>query len=36
MATARQRLATGGYGEGRAARFLAGPGMVLLDRNWRG
>ena len=35
MATARQRLATGGYGEASAARFLAGQGMVLLDRNWR-
>ena len=35
MATARQRSATGGYGEASAARFLAGHGMVLLDRNWR-
>jgi putative endonuclease len=35
MTTARQRLATGGYGEASAARFLAGQGMVLLDRNWR-
>jgi putative endonuclease len=35
MVTARQRLATGGYGEARAARFLVGQGMVVLDRNWR-
>ena len=35
MTTTRQRLATGGYGEACAARFLAGHGMVVLDRNWR-
>lgn len=35
MATARQRLATGGYGEASAARYLARLGMVVLDRNWR-
>ena len=35
MTTARQRLATGGYGETRAAMYLAGLGMVVLDRNWR-
>jgi putative endonuclease len=35
MTTARQRLATGGYGEACAARYLAGEGMVVLDRNWR-
>ena len=35
MATARQRMATGGYGEASAARFLVGLGMVVLDRNWR-
>src|SRR5919112_703130 len=35
MATAAQRLATGRYGEERAAHWLAGQGMVLLDRNWR-
>jgi putative endonuclease len=35
MTTARQRLATGGYGEASAAQYLAGLGMVVLDRNWR-
>lgn len=35
MTTTRQRLATGGYGEASAARFLTGLGMVVLDRNWR-
>jgi putative endonuclease len=35
MATARQRLATGGYGEAAAARYLVEHGMVVLDRNWR-
>lgn len=35
MATARQRMAMGGYGEAHAARFLVELGMVLLDRNWR-
>lgn len=35
MATARQRLATGEYGEASAARHLVGLGMVVLDRNWR-
>jgi putative endonuclease len=35
MTTARQRLATGGYGEACAARHLVGQGMVVLDRNWR-
>jgi putative endonuclease len=35
MATARQRIATGGYGEACAARYLVGLGMVVLDRNWR-
>jgi putative endonuclease len=35
MTTARQRLATGGYGEASAARYLTGLGMVVLDRNWR-
>ncbi len=35
MTSARQRLATGGYGEGCAARYLVGRGMVVLDRNWR-
>ena len=35
MVTARQRLATGGYGEARAARHLVELGMVVLDRNWR-
>ena len=35
MATSRQRLAMGGYGEASAARYLAGQGMVVLDRNWR-
>ena len=35
MATAQQRMATGGYGEACAARYLAGIGMVVLDRNWR-
>lgn len=35
MTTARQRLATGGYGEACAARYLVGHGMVVLDRNWR-
>jgi putative endonuclease len=35
MATARQRLATGGYGESSAARYLVEHGMVVLDRNWR-
>ena len=35
MVTARQRMATGGYGEACAARYLTQQGMVLLDRNWR-
>ena len=35
MATAQQRMATGGYGEACAARYLADIGMVVLDRNWR-
>ena len=35
MATARQRMATGGYGEASAARYLGELGMVVLDRNWR-
>jgi putative endonuclease len=35
MATARQRMATGGYGEASAARHLTDQGMVVLDRNWR-
>lgn len=35
MTTARQRLATGGYGEASAARYLVEQGMVVLDRNWR-
>jgi putative endonuclease len=35
MTTSQQRLAMGGYGEASAARFLAGQGMVVLDRNWR-
>jgi len=36
MATSVQRMATGGYGEARAARYLTEQqGMVLLDRNWR-
>ena len=35
MATAQQRMATGGYGEAYAARYLTGIGMVVLDRNWR-
>ena len=35
MTTARQRLATGGYGEASAARYLVELGMVVLDRNWR-
>jgi putative endonuclease len=35
MATARQRLATGDYGEASAARYLVEQGMVVLDRNWR-
>ena len=35
MATAQQRMATGGYGEGTAARYLTDLGMVVLDRNWR-
>lgn len=35
MATARQRMALGGYGEAQAARFLVELGMVVLDRNWR-
>ena len=35
MATAQQRMATGGYGESSAALFLTGLGMVVLDRNWR-
>jgi putative endonuclease len=35
MATARQRMATGGYGEASAARYLVEQGMVVLDRNWR-
>ncbi|WP_275266168.1 YraN family protein [Nocardioides caldifontis] len=33
--TAQQRMATGGYGEERAAKYLSGLGMVVLDRNWR-
>jgi putative endonuclease len=32
MATARQRMATGGYGEASAARHLTDQGMVVLDR----
>ena len=35
MATAQQRLATGGYGERQAASYLVELGMVVLDRNWR-
>lgn len=35
MTTARQRMATGGYGEASAARYLVEHGMVVLDRNWR-
>jgi len=36
VATANQRMATGGYGEARAARYLTEEqGMVVLDRNWR-
>jgi putative endonuclease len=35
MTTSRQRMATGGYGEARAARHLVEQGMVVLDRNWR-
>jgi putative endonuclease len=35
MTTARQRLATGGYGEASAAHYLVEQGMVVLDRNWR-
>jgi putative endonuclease len=35
MATARQRLAMGGYGEAQAAQYLRDRGMVVLDRNWR-
>ena len=35
MATARQRMATGGYGEASAAHYLVEQGMVVLDRNWR-
>lgn len=35
MTTAQQRLATGGYGEATAAKYLADQGMVVLDRNWR-
>jgi putative endonuclease len=35
MATAQQRMATGGYGEAYAARYLTELGMVVLDRNWR-
>ena len=35
MATAQQRLATGGYGEATAAKYLSDQGMVVLDRNWR-
>ncbi len=35
MATARQRQATGMYGEASAARHLTDLGMVVLDRNWR-
>jgi len=35
MATAQQRMATGGYGEACAARYLVENGMVVLDRNWR-
>ena len=35
MATARQRIATGEYGEASAARYLSRRGMVVLDRNWR-
>ena len=35
MATSRQRLAMGGYGEASVARYLVGLGMVVLDRNWR-
>lgn len=35
MTTSRQRMATGGYGEASAARYLVEGGMVVLDRNWR-
>lgn len=35
MTTARQRMATGGYGEASAAHYLVALGMVVLDRNWR-
>jgi putative endonuclease len=35
MVTSQQRMATGGYGEACAARYLAELGMVVLDRNWR-
>ena len=35
MATSQQRMATGGYGEACAARYLVENGMVVLDRNWR-
>ena len=35
MATAWQRLATGGYGESQAAQYLRRLGMEVLDRNWR-
>ena len=35
MTTARQRMATGGYGEASAAHYLVELGMVVLDRNWR-
>jgi putative endonuclease len=35
MTTARQRTATGQYGEALAARHLVAQGMVVLDRNWR-
>jgi putative endonuclease len=35
MVTSQQRMATGGYGESCAARYLVELGMVVLDRNWR-
>ena len=33
--TAQARQAIGAYGEGVAARHLAGLGMAVLERNWR-
>ena len=35
MVTSQQRMATGGYGEACAAKYLVEVGMVVLDRNWR-